>query len=245
MSQRIAVLGLGVMGCATALSLARRGCSVFGFEQFDVGHECGSSHGDTRVIRRGYFEGLGYDPLLTEAYERWRSLEHQADERLLHITGLLQIGEPNGEIISRSLAALNKHHLPHRELDADGVMNEFPAFKIPSDYCATYQPDGGYLLAERAVHTFAKLAQEAGASFRTRTSVRKIERRDNAVTVITDDKVIVVDQVVMTAGAWVIQLLKGIGIEPPLGLHATRQVLGWFKPAQPALFEEKHFPVFI
>ena len=44
------------MGAAALAHLARRGASVVGIEQDDVPSERGSSVGETRVIRKAYFE---------------------------------------------------------------------------------------------------------------------------------------------------------------------------------------------
>ncbi|MGA8820663.1 MAG: FAD-dependent oxidoreductase, partial [Xanthobacteraceae bacterium] len=49
MSPDVVVIGLGVMGTATAMVLAQRGQRVVGIERFDIGHDHGSSHGDTRI----------------------------------------------------------------------------------------------------------------------------------------------------------------------------------------------------
>ena len=61
------VVGLGAMGCATLFHLARRGLRVLGLEQYDAGHELGSSHGDSRIIRETYFEHPLYVPLVQRA----------------------------------------------------------------------------------------------------------------------------------------------------------------------------------
>ncbi len=68
----IIVVGLGAMGSATALHLARRGHRVLGFDQFTPPHAHGSSHGQTRIIRKSYCEDPRYVPLLLRAYELWR-----------------------------------------------------------------------------------------------------------------------------------------------------------------------------
>ena len=71
----VVVLGLGGMGSAAAYQLARRGQRVLGLEQFTPGHDRGSSHGFSRVIRQAYFEHPAYVPLLLRAYELWRQIE--------------------------------------------------------------------------------------------------------------------------------------------------------------------------
>ena len=60
----VVVVGLGAMGSAALYQLARQGVNVIGIERFAPGHDRGSSHGDTRIIRMGYFEHPSYVPLL-------------------------------------------------------------------------------------------------------------------------------------------------------------------------------------
>ena len=55
MAVDVAVIGLGATGSAALHQLAKRGLRVVGFEQFAPGHDRGSSHGETRIIRLGYF----------------------------------------------------------------------------------------------------------------------------------------------------------------------------------------------
>ena len=91
----VAVVGLGATGSAALCALARRGVRALGIEQFAPGHDRGSSHGETRIIRLGYFEHPSYVPLLRRTYEFWRELEAVSETKLLHITGIAEIGPPD------------------------------------------------------------------------------------------------------------------------------------------------------
>ena len=71
----VIVIGLGAMGGAAFRSLASRGLRVVGIEQHAVPHALGSSHGETRIIRKAYFEHPDYVPLLSRSYELWAGLE--------------------------------------------------------------------------------------------------------------------------------------------------------------------------
>ena len=51
---RVAIVGAGVMGCATAWALSKRGAEVTLHEQFALDHDRGSSHGRTRIFRVAY-----------------------------------------------------------------------------------------------------------------------------------------------------------------------------------------------
>jgi sarcosine oxidase len=99
------VCGLGAMGSAALCHLARRGQRVLGIERYEPGHDRGSSHGATRIIRLGYFEHPSYVPLLRRAYALWRELEQESGRRLLHRTGIVEIGTPEGNLVKGTLAS--------------------------------------------------------------------------------------------------------------------------------------------
>src|ERR1700741_964494 len=108
----VAVIGLGATGSAALQHLAERGLRVVGLEQYAPGHDRGSSHGETRVIRLGYFEHPSYVPLLHRAYELWRELEVASGRKLLHITGIAEMGPPQGTVVPGTLLASRTHNLP-------------------------------------------------------------------------------------------------------------------------------------
>src|SRR5271165_4806604 len=94
-----AVIGLGVVGSAALAALARRGLRVIGIDRFAPGHDRGSSHGTTRVIRLGYFEHPSYVPLVRAAYPLWRELEARSGAPLLTVTGILEMGRPDSGLV--------------------------------------------------------------------------------------------------------------------------------------------------
>src|SRR2546427_6165228 len=65
------VVGAGVMGAAAAWRLTLAGRSVVLLEQFEVGHDRGSSHGAVRVFRFSYDE-VQYVLMAMEALPLWR-----------------------------------------------------------------------------------------------------------------------------------------------------------------------------
>jgi sarcosine oxidase len=237
----VVVVGLGVMGSAAACHLARRGRRVVGIERFRPGHEHGSSHGATRIIRLGYYEHPGYVPLLRRAYALWRELEAAAGRPLLQITGIAEIGRPDGKLVAGTLAAARTHDLPHAVLAATEFMRRFPAFRIPADCVGVVQPDGGVLAAEPAIKAQLDLAQAAGAELRTGETVTAIEPRRGGVEVRTDRGTLEAGSAIIAAGPWVKKLLPDLAAP----LRATRQVMAWFEPRDASLFSPGRFSVFM
>jgi sarcosine oxidase len=237
----VVVVGLGVMGSAALHRLAVRGVRVLGIEQHEPGHDRGSSHGATRIIRLGYFEHPSYVSLLREVYPLWQELEAKIGRQLLHITGIAEIGMPESELVQGTLAAARQHALPHEVLDADALMRRYPAFRVPGDFVGVVQPDGGFLEAEPALLGLVELARAGGAAVRTNQAVRAIEPHSSGVRVVTGSDVIEASAVIVTAGARVKSLVPDLAAP----LRVTRQVLAWFKPREPAMFSDDHFPVFM
>src|SRR3954451_7934057 len=121
----VIVLGTGGVGSAACYSIAKRGAKVLGLDQFEGGHDRGSSHGQTRVIRQAYFEHPDYVPLLLRAYELWRTLEQTTGTDLLQQVGLLQVGPPQGAVVPGVLEAARLHGLKVEPLTADEVPRRF------------------------------------------------------------------------------------------------------------------------
>jgi sarcosine oxidase len=233
------VIGMGGMGTAALWQLSRRGRKVLGLERFDLGHSMGSSHGLNRIIRLAYFEHPDYVPLLRRAYELWRETERLAGERLLHVTGGLDGGREGGRIVQGSLAACRDHELPHEVLTAAEVARRFPGYRLPSDCVAVYQPDAGFVASERAILAQASLAVASGAEIHAREKVLAIEPGQGRVVVVTDRARYEAGAVIVSAGAWISDLVPGLR---PTAVP-ERQVLGWFQPKTPRLFTPDVFPV--
>src|SRR5215831_16076093 len=168
----VAVIGLGATGGAALYHLARRGLRAVGIEQFTPGHDRGSSHGETRIIRLSYFEHPSYVLLVRAAIPLWRALERESGKALLQITGILEMGAPDGTLVAGTLRSAQAHGLPHEVLDAAAVARRFPVFRLPPGFVGVLQPDGGILAAEPAVAAQLSLARAAGAEVRTNEAVR-------------------------------------------------------------------------
>ena len=229
------------MGSAALYHLARRGLRAVGIERVAPGHDGGSSHGLTRMIRLSYFEHPSYVPLLRQAYAHWRELERVTGRTLLHRTGILEIGSPDGALVPATLAASRLHDLPHEVLSARTLTARFPAFQVPDDFVAVLQPDGGFVEAAAAIAAHVALATANGAQLRLGETIVTIEPISSGVRIVTDRATIDAGAAVVTAGPWVTTLLPGAR----LPLRVTRQVLGWFRPRDAALFANGRCPVFL
>jgi len=237
----VAVVGLGVMGGATLWRLAGRGVRVVGFEQHEPGHDQGSSHGESRIIRTAYFEGAHYVPLVRRAFELWRDLEAQSGADLLTITGALMIGQRDGELVTGTLASAHTHGLAHEVLDARAMGQRYPQHRLGPDEVGVYEDMAGVLRPEAAVRALVRRAEELGATVYQHSAVTHIEPIAGGVRVVAGDRAIEVGHAVVAVGPWLPTFLPTLAVP----LRVERQVLAWFAPRQPELFAPGRFPVFI
>lgn len=220
----VIVIGVGGMGSAACEHLARRGCRVLGLEQFALGHDRGSSHGETRIIRLAYFEHPDYVPLLQRAYRLWNELEQRTGRTLLHQNGLILSGPAAGETITGALRSARDHQLAVERLTPTDLRHRFPGFAPPEEHAIVFESRAGYLAVEDCVAAHLAAARSAGAEFRERTPVLRWGRDGRGVFVETASERFTAQGLVITAGAWAARVLADLR----LPLIVRRKFVGWF-----------------
>ncbi len=234
------VLGLGGMGSAALYHLARRGARVLGLEQFGVVHDRGASHGDTRIIRKAYFEHADYVPLLQRAYVLWRELEAATGSALMELTGLVAVAPTGGELVQAVLSCAAEHRLPITRVTPDDFAAHFPQLRLPESMEALWDPEGGFLRVERCVRAHLDAARAAGAAIRDREPVLEWSARPGEVTVRTAGETHRADRLVVAAGAWSGRVLAEIG----LPLEVRRKVVFWYPETVAGTHAPAVFPTF-
>lgn len=219
----VVVAGLGAMGSAALYHLARRGVSVLGLDPFEVPHDQGSSGGDTRLIRKAYFEHPDYVPLLERAYRNWEDLEADSGQRLLYRTGTLYLGPESAELMAGSRASATRHGVSLEPLAPDEVARRFPGFRCPQDYQALFEPDAGFLLCGHAIAASVAGAGASGATVAAGERLLGWRGGSGGLEIETDRGRYRAGSLVLAPGAWSGPLLRDLGLE----LTVTRQALFW------------------
>lgn len=224
----VVIIGAGAMGSASAWQLAKAGVDVTLLEQFEPGHDRGSSHGTVRIFRLAYADDL-YVSMAWASEPLWAELEAAADEELLERVGALDHGLPDR--IREVAAALTRAGVRHQLVGPDEAAERWPGIRIEGP--AVFQPDGGISFADRTVRAAQEVAVGLGAEVAHREPARAIHPRDGGVVVETDRRELRADVVVVSAGAWAAPVAGDLVPLPPLTV--TFQQPGWFAPRDPSV----------
>jgi sarcosine oxidase len=218
----VVVVGLGGIGAHVALRLAERGVRVLGLDAHRPPHTLGSSHGNSRVIREAYFEGVQYVPLIRRAFDLWEEIERRTGRHLVHTTGAALLGAPGSETLRGVRRAGDEYGVALAPLtDRDRRV-----FRLEGGMTGLREHRGGWIEVEPAIATVLELAAAEGAHLRLDTQVAGIDRDGPACRVRTADGEYEARRVVVAAGAWAPALVPELdGV-----LEVSRQVLAWFDP---------------
>lgn len=235
------IVGAGVAGAFAAYAASRRGARVTLLERFTPGHDRGSSHGGSRIFRHAY-ETSEYVRLAVRADEGWRALEHDTGERLLWRAGGLDLATTPAPSLDRIEQQLIAHGSAVERLDAHEVRRRFPAFVLPSDREALFQPEAGVVAADRALTAALRRAVDRGADLHFGAAVARIGSDSSGVVVHTEDgRSFRADRGVLAAGPW---LSEGdLRLDLPLRIE-QQQVVYLSAPSGPT-FAADELPVFI
>jgi sarcosine oxidase len=210
------VVGLGALGSATAYELARRGHDVLGLERFEFGHRRGASHDTSRIIRHSYHRP-DYVELTFAAYDDWADLEAASGERLVTITGGVDLFPPGAAIdIATYTSSMDACGVPYDVLTAPETSARWPQFQLPPGTSVLHQARTGIVPAAVGVAAMQRLARSAGARLVDECAVTGLRDLGDHVEVEAGGETIRCRRVVLAADAWANDLLEQIGVHLPL-----------------------------
>ncbi|MFM1653216.1 N-methyl-L-tryptophan oxidase [Brevibacillus sp. B_LB10_24] len=237
----VIVVGAGSMGMAAGYFLAKQGKSTLLIDAYDPPHTMGSHHGDTRIIRHAYGEGAQYVPLVLRAQQLWNELEQESGESLFQQTGVLCAEEPGCTFVRGVIASAQQYSLPIEVLDAEEIRYRWKGITVPDGFTGCFEQSSGVLFSETCLSAYRKLAVQYGAELLPYTSVQQIELHPAGATVRANEAAYHADALVLSAGAWMKQMLDSLDLE--LALQPTRKAVAWFE-ADEALYNPEVFPAF-
>ncbi len=203
-SSEIVVLGAGIAGVMTALSLRRRGCSVTLVDRWEPGHPRASSSDYTRLIRSIHGRDRLYTEWVREARLRWMELQAEVKQTLIVECGALVIAtEGHSDWEDETFATFEELGVPHLRFSPAELTVRFPQFDFRNTAYGIYEPESGVVMAQRAVVQCARLFEREGGRI-----VRGRAYTDEAERLHLDGRPLDADLIVVAAGPWIGELYR-------------------------------------
>ncbi|XP_069767187.1 peroxisomal sarcosine oxidase [Narcine bancroftii] len=235
------VIGAGIQGSYAAYHLSKTSKALL-IDQFALPHSRGSSHGQSRIIRKAYSKAC-YAHMMTECYQQWKQLEAEGNIELFRETGLLVLGEEVDPTFQNMKKTLIDNKVPMATLTSADFSKSFPAVKLPKGVSAILDKTAGILQADRALKTVQDLFRRFGGTIRDGEKVVEIQP-GYWVTVTTTLGIYRAKSLVITAGPWTNELLNLVGLQLPL--KTRRIIVCYWKEKVPGTYGiSKGFPCFI
>jgi glycine oxidase len=231
----IIVVGAGIVGCAVAYELARRGASVEIVDERPVA--MGATQASAGILAP-HLEAREGSPLLTlttrslDLYDEFVSRVASESGAAIeyHRTGTLDIATDEAELAALRVTAgmLAKRGVSARMMDAAAVRSEEPHLR-PDALGGLLIETHGFVAATDLTRALVVAARRHGARLVEPSPVRRISHRDGDIVVETDRGSLVGNALVLAAGSW----SGGVAID---GVSATLPVrpvrgqlltLGW------------------
>jgi monomeric sarcosine oxidase len=240
----VIVVGLGAFGSAAAYWAATRpGIRVLGLEQFELGHANGASADHSRIIRYSYHRP-DYVRLAARAYANWSEVEAEAGDRIVTVTGGLDLWPADAAIPQVDYAtSLAAERVPFEQLDAAEIIRRWPQWRLTDDVTGIWQAQGGIADPYRGNAAHRRLAVAHGATLRDRTKVSAIREVGGGYAVETAKATYGTRTVVLATDAWTNELLASFDRRLPLTV--TKEQVTYFAAPDPSAFAPERFPVWI
>jgi D-amino-acid dehydrogenase len=219
---RIVVVGAGVLGASTAYHLAREGADVAVVDQAHEGRATAAgagilcpwaSHVDDPAFYELYAAGARYYSDLVPAL----SEVGETDLGFRRVGALIVSTDPTELKSVESLLRDRRMEAPEigdvDRLFPREVKALFPPLR--ADLAGIHVAGGARVDGRRLAASLLRAAEHHGATV-ARGFVELISRGDRVPSVRLDDREIVADAVVITAGAWSPALLRPLGINLPI-----------------------------
>ena len=222
----VIVLGGGIAGASAADVLTRQGVRTLLLDQFEPGHEHGSSHGDGRIIRLAYPESI-YLEMAQLAYKSWAELSARAGEPLMQISGGLDCGPVGCQELAELETNYQRYNIPYERLSAAEIGQRFPQVHLDEGSEAIFQADGGVVFATPAVKALWRLVAQNGGETVTGERIDQIVIQGQQFRLQSvSGKKWTTRRLVIATGGWSRQLLGNLNLDLPLSV--TQEQVAYF-----------------
>lgn len=216
---RVAVLGAGVLGSATALALIRRGCRV---SLIDAAHPGAGTSGTTfGWVNSNNKSPRAYHELNVAGMAAHRRLAQEGKAPWLFLTGHLRwAGNPEQQkALDERDERLRAWGYPVNRLAGRHVMKQLePDLRLPPDAEVSFYPDEGFVLPHLLLGNLLGAGREAGVELQTGSPVVGFGRKGGRISavVLADGRRVLADRVIACCGRWTADVANMAGGVVPM-----------------------------
>lgn len=222
----IVVVGAGIMGLWTALTLRERRHRVLLVDAWAPGHPRATSSGETRVIRCGYGGSDFYAAWAWRAVKLWTSWQQRSGSGVFHPVGVLWLPGRDDAYAEASQRGLERHRVPHERLERAALEERYPQISFRGIRWGLLEPEAGVLQARRACLALAsEFAKDGGRIARARVRPGA-ERPGGLADLVADDgSRIRGETFIFACGPWLVGLFPELLAEK---ISVTRKEVFFF-----------------
>jgi glycine/D-amino acid oxidase-like deaminating enzyme len=192
------VVGAGIAGASTALSLRRRGIEVTLYDAWEPGHAAAASGGEHRILRACHGADEFYTRMVREARLRWLELAEESGRELFVECGSVILAhERNTTWEDAARETFAKLGVPHFVVDPSELALRLPVLDPRNLAYGLWEPESGFVYAKAGVETtVARFVDLGGRLERGHITTDRNER------LMLDGTPLQADVIVVAAGAW-------------------------------------------
>jgi sarcosine oxidase len=239
-----AVIGAGVFGAWTALSLSRAGARVALLDAHGPANSRASSGGESRVIRAGYGAQEIYTRWAVRSLRLWREFfDASGCPELFSQTGVLWLAGERDALVADTHATLQRLGVQVEKLRRAELERRYPQFDFGAVTWGLYEPEAGALLARRAVRRVVEETVKSGGEYLRASAAAPAGAGRVEELSMSDGSRLSAGAYVYACGPWLPAVFPGL-----LGgrVHATRQEVFFFgTPPGDARFAPPLMPVWV
>lgn len=222
---KVIIVGAGIAGLSTAWALTKRGHDVTILEQGSIPNPLAASGDHHRIIRRAYGSHLGYAARIDEAFHAWDEVWHDLGQSHYDQRGFLCLSYEEGDAADVHREGLGAGGHPFEIVASEEAAARWPFIAAEGLRFALHSHEGGALHCRRIAMGLAEWLRANGADVREHRKVVGIDV-DGATVTLENEKVLAGDCVIVTAGAWVLELFPDLAVD----LQPCRTAVAYLDP---------------
>lgn len=241
------IIGGGIFGLSTALSLRERKYSVTLINPDRIPHPLAASNDISKIVRAEYGSDQQYFDMAMVSIDAWEKWNHMLERPVFYPSGLLMLLQKDPQSAEQrfereSVAKLSARGIAPQWLNAPQLRRKYPMFNPDFFPFGHYNAKAGYVESGLAISLLAAYAKKQGIQvlegqtaqqfILDRGGLRKVKTKEGGNFSAA--------QTIVAAGAHTPILVPDL--QPYLKI--TGHPVFHFRPVEVELFKSENFPVF-